>query len=86
MIAIAAVVVTFYPPIAAIFLVMGLSLLLRDAYLDRKCGKDRPSRNEIDVMSVDDYKKRTRNDSRLTTWINHVYKNRTDKPFDPSDY
>lgn len=86
MIAIGAVVIAFYPPVAGIFLIIGLSLLWRRAYLDRKYGKDRPTPNEVDLMSVEDYKRRTRNDPRFTKWINHLGRSRTTKPFDSNDY
>lgn len=86
MIAIAPVVVAFYPPIAGVFLIIGLSLLWRGAYLDRKYGKNRPSRTEIDIMPVADYKKRILNDSEFRRWVNHLYKKPVEKPFRPDDF
>lgn len=85
MFVLASVVVVFYPPVAAIFLIMGLLLLWRGAYLDRKYGKDRPSRKEIDIMPVSEFKERSR-DPRFTKWINHVYPRSREKPFNPDDF
>jgi hypothetical protein len=68
MVAIAAVVIFWYPPIAAIFLLMGLGLLLWNARLDRKYGKDRPTKKEIGKMSADEFKQRLR-DPKFKLWI-----------------
>lgn len=85
MFAIAAVVVAFYPPIAGVFLILGLLLLWRNAYLDRKYGKDRPSRETIDRMPVSEFKERSR-DPRFTRYIDYLYKKPPEKPFNPDDY
>ncbi len=68
MVAIATVVVFWYPPVAAIFLLMGLSVLLWNARLDRLYGKDRPTKKDIDKMSAAEYKSRLR-DPKFRLWM-----------------
>lgn len=86
MIAIAAVVVAWYPPIASLFLIIGLSILLRGAYLDRKYGKYRPSEREINYMGKEEYKKRLREEPKFRDYVNHVCKKQYEKPFGPNDF
>jgi len=73
MIAVAGVVAVWYPPVASALLIMGLSLILRGAYLDRKYGKDRPTKKAINAMSAAEYKQRLR-DPQFRLWVNEGLK------------
>jgi hypothetical protein len=86
MIAVAAVVVALSPPIAVMFLILGLSIAWRGAYLDRKYSKDRPTEKEIDGMSAADFKKRGQDDPRFKKWVNHLYRNSPQRPFNSDEF
>jgi len=67
-------------------LILGCVFIGHPYYLDWRYGKYRPDGRELALLSVDDYKKRIREDPRLARWINHLFKNDVVKPFNPDDF
>jgi hypothetical protein len=68
MIVVAGIVVFWYPPIAAIFLIGGLCFIWRGVHLDGKYGKDRPTVRDIDKMSKDEFQQKLR-DPKFRLWV-----------------
>jgi len=68
LVAVAGVVVFWYPPVAISILIVGLCVVGRGAYLDHKYGENRPTKREVGRMSAKEYLERLR-DSRFQLWI-----------------
>ena len=71
---------------AWILLVFGCAVIAWPYFLDWKYGKYRPTRSEFDLLSVDAHKKKYRNDPRFAKWINHLYKDQQQNPFNPDNF
>ena len=71
MIPIAAVVgELWYRPIAAIFLIGGLLILLWNVHLDEKYGANRPTKSEIGKMPLEEYRKNMKS-PKFVAWVNN---------------
>lgn len=71
MLVLASIAVLWYRPIAGVFTLLGLAIMLRGAYLDRRYGIDRPTKREIGRMSADEYRNRL-HDKQFVDWVNNV--------------
>lgn len=60
----------WYTPIAAVFVLGGLGLLLWNARLDRIYGTDRPTKKEIGKMPREEYRRKIL-DLRFRKWVEY---------------
>jgi hypothetical protein len=85
MITVALTLLTGSQKLAWGLLVIGGGLITWPYLFDWRYGKDRPSRNEIDLMLADEYKKRCL-DPKFRRWSDHLFPKQPQKPFDPNDF
>ncbi len=73
MLVLGGIAAVFYKPVVAIFTLLGLTILLRAVYLDRRYGTNRPTKREVEAMSAAEFKKRLR-EPEFRRWVDQGLK------------